>query len=913
MKAKRGSTGRLRGRAALAACLGLLYCADVLSVNGATGGGAKRSFPGTVKGGKGLPKPLNTPVPDPSKLPGPSGKQPLIVKPDDPVVPPKDPPGPTVPIRPVTPGPKPIIPIKPVGPTTHWFPGADKPPLPGLDDRTPSGRDNQGKDGAHTQATPSPDGKVALPVIRIDGKSAIEAHRSRMRDLFGTPDLILDPGNDPDGIAFPTDPLPVIGVDTLITPGNGKYPLSLPIDPPGGGQYPISLPVDPGPTQPDDGAGEPTEPDGDPATASPGEGKTGPADKPDAVQPQGERGTTEDIGKPERGDGDADHPRDTWWVSYLAGRAAMAAGRYDEARRAFEACLAARSGLTSEPPGDSWSVRPLGSGFPEAYFPNREIGICHYHLGDTGKAIRFLEASIRQAPSGRGKHYLNLARRQQLQGAEIRAPEIAFDRASVPSWTSDHECRVAGTAQGRGLVRRIRVNNEEQFIELAEPSRRFGCPVSLKPGPNVIRVETEDLLGNRAARTTTVIADWEPPQLAISSVKKDKDLTVVTAVCQDDQGLRRVAVGGKEFFRHSEGHVRNEVPVTVRFSSKKAPVMEVADMAGNCLRAPLQGTDRLRPALKFSFPQKVIEVFDEEFFLDGNADDGGGIAGVSVNGEPLLSPKGQGSVRVYFARRLPLDPGTNCFDIVVTDLGGNRSVRQLKIVRRTPQYMEQQYRLSVGIPPLLSGQYMALGRQVKRLMEQELTREPVRFRLLERDEGWGFILREQDLSLSDLADPGAALQIGKMLPAEFLLMGRLTPEPGGMSVLAKVVRSNDGTVVFADDVYFEGEAADLEYLVSGLAMKIEQRFPAVRGKLLDVAGQKAILDVGAERGIGPGTSFIVVSQTRGPDTRRGKVCMAGDRFVELMMESVEGDRGTARVLPPDGARAIAGGDYVVAR
>jgi hypothetical protein len=192
--------------------------------------------------------------------------------------------------------------------------------------------------------------------------------------------------------------------------------------------------------------------------------------------------------------------------------------------------------------------------------------------------------------------------------------------------------------------------------------------------------------------------------------------------------------------------------------------------------------DRLRPSLVLRGCQPLVRVFAGEFFVDGVAADGGGLVRVTVNGENLLAPADEGVLRAYFARRLALDPGTNRFEIAATDRQGNRTAQQVTVIRMLPEHLDARYRLTVGVPPLIPAEAGPAGFRVKRRMEAELTREPVRFRLLERDEGWDYVLREQGLSLSDLADPAAALRIGKLLPAELLLMGTLFIEPKGVTV-----------------------------------------------------------------------------------------------------------------------------------
>jgi hypothetical protein len=152
------------------------------------------------------------------------------------------------------------------------------------------------------------------------------------------------------------------------------------------------------------------------------------------------------------------------------------------------------------------------------------------------------------------------------------------------------------------------------------------------------------------------------------------------------------------------------------------------------LNAAPAAADRLRPALSLRGCQPVTRVFVEDFFVDGSAADGGGLASVTVNGENLLAEADAGTVRTYFSRRLPLDLGTNQFEIVATDRSGNRTSQGLTVIRIRPEYLEERYRLSVGVPPLAPAEAGLVGVRAKRSMEAELAREPVRFRLLERNE-----------------------------------------------------------------------------------------------------------------------------------------------------------------------------------
>jgi hypothetical protein len=319
--------------------------------------------------------------------------------------------------------------------------------------------------------------------------------------------------------------------------------------------------------------------------------------------------------------------------------------------------------------------------------------------------------------------------------------------------------------------------------------------------------------------------------------------------------------------------------------------------------------DRLRPALSLRGCQPLTRVFAEDFFVDGTAADGGGLSGVTINGENLLSAKDLGVVRTYFARRLPLDLGTNLFEVAATDSSGNRTSQSLTVVRIRPEYLEDKFRLSVGVPPLTPVEAGTVGTQVKRSMEAQLTSEPVRFRLLERSEGWDFVLREQGLSLSDLADPAAALRIGKMVPAEMLLMGKIISEAKGLTVYLKVVDTSEGEVLFASDVYSADPDAGLDDAVGGLILKVEQGFPLVTGEVLRCQGARVTLNVGRQEGASEKSRFLVFNAA-GAD---GSLCKTEERPVELQIERVQQNTSTARIVPSAADAIVKEGYYVYTR
>jgi len=668
-----------------------------------------------------------------------------------------------------------------------------------------------------------------------------------------------------------------------------------------------------------------------------------------------------------------------WWNYYTRGVYFLRNNRIAEASADFEVCLGLRPGARFGNARDMWRARTYGLHFVEDYFPNREFGVCLYERQDYEQAIRYLERSLKQEPSGRAKHYLNLALRRQMAGRAVPVPRVRLDGAADAVYTRERALLVSGSAAGEGRIRRLNVCGSSEFIELAEPVRAFSRRIALKPGSNTLAVVAEDLVGQRAEASALRIADWQPPRFTVRRTVPDGRGWIIEGVCRDDYGVVSVRLGGAEIFGAAVDGAPCEVPVSLRLPAAGAPLV-ATDPAGNRLECPLdsvaldgspldaapaarwrpaagdtvaagfgatadltvldqmerwmaacrataregafrfavqtsQGTagDRLRPSLALRGCQPLTSVFVDEFFVDGTAADGGGLATLEINGENLLAPADEGTVRTYFSRRLSLEPGTNEFVVVASDRAGNRTSRQFTVVRLSPEYLDESFRLSVGVPPLTPADAGLVGARVKRSMEAELTREPVRFKLLERDEGWEFVLREQGLSVSDLADPAAALRISKMLPAEMLLMGKIFNEAKGVTVYLKAVETSNGEVVFASDVYAPDDENALDDAVAGLILKVEQGFPLITGEILRREGARVTLNIGRSDGATENSRFLVIERAGEDVIAEGRLCKADGRPVQLQLEKIQQNTSTARIIPSAADAIVKEGYYVYTR
>jgi hypothetical protein len=641
-----------------------------------------------------------------------------------------------------------------------------------------------------------------------------------------------------------------------------------------------------------------------------------------------------------------------WWNYYELGLRHLEQENYQGALENFEIAIGERPGARTRYKRDQWRVRTYGMHFLEGYFPNRELGIALYHSGVFPEAEIYLERSLAQAASGRAKHYLNRVRRERLKSEHFSAPVIEIAAASLQDPVNTRTLAIRGVAGAQGHVARIWINQIPEFLELAEPAITFAKEVLLQPGSNTVSVRVEDLVGQSAESTIRVFADWNPPQVTIQQVADSATELILKGSCVDDVALKTVAIDGAVVFSAGDSPTTRRAPITIRvLRSAETVSLEAEDHAGNRLvrsfsaadvlawqihdprrmwastrsgdetggnSSEIKATggtrrvDQLRPRLRLAYADRTLDVFDEEFFLDGAAEDRGGLQQLFINGEPLLDDHDEGALQRFFAQRLFLEEGTNVFTVEAVDLAGNTTKKTVRVNRRIAEYLDAKTRLSVGVPPPASSEMTDLTDLARRTMEEEILREPARFHLVERQEGWEHIMHEQELSVSDLADPSAALRIGKMLPAELLLMSGFMAHGTGLTVFSRVVSTSDGRMLFLDDVYCDVPEEDLAYQLGGLILKIEQRFPFVHGKVEQIQGDRATLSVGSEDGVYAGTRFVVVHSTSAP-ALRGRLCRSQGEIIQLEAERVTHATCVARILPSHGKAEVIVGDAVRAR
>jgi hypothetical protein len=240
-----------------------------------------------------------------------------------------------------------------------------------------------------------------------------------------------------------------------------------------------------------------------------------------------------------------DEFRGKWWHYYQRGMEYSDAKKLNEALSDLEKAIDMRE-------KDQRMARTYGMHFID-YFPHRELGIVYLKMGEVERAIRELELSVRSSESAKAVFYLNAARKARLTGAgkAVVSPiTVSFTRPKGSLATRGRSVSVRATVASDAFVSRITLNGVNYPVEEARSKVEVNQEVSLDDDPKEIRIEAEDLAGNKVISALPVTIKREGPVLAISSInferREQKNYARVIGEVSDELGIRSIVIAGRE-------------------------------------------------------------------------------------------------------------------------------------------------------------------------------------------------------------------------------------------------------------------------------------------------------------------------------------------------------------------------------
>jgi TolB-like protein/tetratricopeptide (TPR) repeat protein len=595
--------------------------------------------------------------------------------------------------------------------------------------------------------------------------------------------------------------------------------------------------------------------------------------------------------------------RERWWNFYERGCSFSQGGFYPEAIADFKEALRQRD-------RDQRRARTYGMHVID-YFPHRELGAAYFHTGNYNEAQKQLEDSLLQADSGRAKYYLNEVRTAILKtsGADTPPATIQVTAGGTEAVSNRYNLKVAGVVEDEAYARTVAVNNDPLFVELAQKKLEFSKEVKLKKGLNEIRIKTKDLLGKVAEKTVTVTGDFEGPQVNLHNVADGQEVAqkeiILSGAIADASGIASLKINDQQLAYNKERAVAFSHTVQLH-EGNNTITLAAHDVAGNrtngelnlvCVpkralrktmrKAVAQGRAQSREPLRLAlagegmldtggnrfFTAALQEQMDSQFkltlkelsekqtvfyatmYIDGSVSGPDDIVAVKIDGSPLSIKPGK---NIFFSQLVELKPGDNRISIEVQDKKGATSAKTVTITYQVPAVMKLGSRMSIAVLPFeLKGDATPAGSTVyDNLVAAFLNQE--RFNVVSRGPELEAALRELKLSATDLADKTRALQVGKIIAAEGILMGTVNETRNSIEIYARLINTETTGLMDAKDVYAEDKnLAQVQFIVNGLAWKFKHSFPLVEGIVIKAAGKDVYADFGTASRVKKDMKFIV--------------------------------------------------------
>lgn len=314
--------------------------------------------------------------------------------------------------------------------------------------------------------------------------------------------------------------------------------------------------------------------------------------------------------------------RSTWWGYAERGSSYLAGKFYAEAKTDLEKALEGRS-------EDSWRARTYGLHFVE-YFPNRELGIVEFHLGNLDAAEVALNNSLASVDTERAHYYLDLVRKDKIAKGTVSdstEPEIAMVvAAATPTGAEKPQSAPAETPAPAAPAAAA----PPTIIATRELS--FEVDTKDDVGVAEVTVNAEKVYQRGATKSNEVLAS-----------KKEVVL---------DEGIHKIEVAAKDL---ADKEVKKQVEVTV-------------DLTG--------------PTIGVFSPIEPTVTDHGTVVLEGSTVDKNGVVSVAVDQKVVKETPGD--KKVDFNSELPLAAGENTFILAARDVAGNETRSAIKVFQGDP-------------------------------------------------------------------------------------------------------------------------------------------------------------------------------------------------------------------------------------
>ncbi len=511
--------------------------------------------------------------------------------------------------------------------------------------------------------------------------------------------------------------------------------------------------------------------------------------------------------------------REDWDDYYACAVSYIEGGLYHEAIWALEKAIYKRD-------RDQRRARTYGMHVVDDYFPHREKGIVHFHLGEYHKAKDELELSILQQESDKAFHFLDKVRRtiMRLEKQPVSKPAISVTIPNAIKINGQFRSNsdpvvLSGTIEDRQYVSQISLSEQPLFLKCSQQKIDLYEELSLNQGRREINVMAESLSGGVSKKRIILHIDRSGPTVIVT--QRDTGSRLIGYLL-DESGVSDFYVNGKPV------HIRFGTEVPFDIETGGSIDFMVSDMLGNQTKGDLAqskfsygankylaGRDHISSDALSRFESKEVSieldgwpdsetVFVENIHLQGKAISGHPIDALTLNGRNILNKPGP---VIFFNQSVNLIPGVNEIIISATDRSGRTQRKNIRIDRKIQTIHHPRFRYRLAIHP-----FENTG---ERFFNASLAKY---FVALDR-----FRIRR----ISDQQHP-----VYKNKPADGLLLGNMNQTGSSVEVIARFIDGKTSEIIHVMDAYSEtNDRSDIEKMAKRLSDKALLAFHRIGGKV----------------------------------------------------------------------------------
>ncbi|WP_020586694.1 hypothetical protein [Desulfobacter curvatus] len=484
---------------------------------------------------------------------------------------------------------------------------------------------------------------------------------------------------------------------------------------------------------------------------------------------------------------------------------------------------------------DQRMARTYGMHFIDDYFPNREIGIIHFLMGQYRFAEKSLLLSLEQEPSAKAYYYLDEVRKALMEENQSAAsrPDISI---TSPSEFNDEDgfyksnrfpMLMTGAVSDSRYVSWITIDGKTVFMEGSRKKMQFSEALYFEEGAHTIEIAAGNLMGGTSRKRIKFLMDKSGPFISITRIRPGQD---IFGYLHDASGIARFTMNGRDIaVSNHDGSFHAEL-----YPGEHSVTFLAEDTLGNRTQKEMNSAGRKielaalnlsgiteagavlslknsdQPEIRLSKPLSN-EIFTNATPLEFTIASESTILALDINGKSLLKTPGLWITCSIF---VPLEQGLNRFTIKAATETGKAVEKTIVLNRKIPEHLKLAHRYGISMYTFDNNEKADNWKNFLRSFENDFAANR-RFRLISK--GLNNVMAES---------PGASCASA--------LFGSVYKTGHGTEVVARLIDKKTSEIITVQDAF--SLVSDMTYIGNRLSEKFHRKFPLTTGTITTAGG-----------------------------------------------------------------------------